>query len=169
MAPGTPDRESSRPERLIVVGIGNPDRGDDSAGILVARALAGRLPPGTTVIESTGDVAGLVTILERSLSAVFIDATQSGAEPGTVHRFDAVEEPLPAECFRCSTHTLGLAEAVELARSIGPLPRKLYVYGIEGGNFSTGASLSDGVRAAIDTAACMIHDLVEQLLQEDGG
>ncbi|MEJ2720390.1 MAG: hydrogenase maturation protease [bacterium] len=165
----TPDRDTTRRERLTVVGIGNPDRGDDAAGILVARALAGRLPPGATIVESPGDVTDLVTILERSRCAVLIDAAQSEAEPGTVYRFDATKEPLPAEYFRCSTHAFGLGQTIELARTIGLLPRRLFVCGIEGRDFSIGAPLSDGTRAAIDAAASMIHDLVEKLLQEDSG
>jgi hydrogenase maturation protease len=77
-----------------------------------------------------------------------VDAVSSGAEPGTVHRLDASEHELPAALFRASTHHLGLAEAVELARAVGRLPRRTIVYGIEGSSFETGEVLSDEVEAA---------------------
>ena len=47
---------------------------------------------------------------------------RSGAAPGTTRRLDASRERLPAELFRGSTHALGLAEAVELARALDRLP-----------------------------------------------
>ena len=80
-------------------------------------------------------------------------AVVSGAPPGTVHRFDAVSER--AACARppCrSTHALGLADAVELARALGRLPRRLVVFGIEGAAFPLGgrptAEVRDGARRA---------------------
>ena len=41
-----------------------------------------------------------------------------------------------------STHALGLADAVELARSLGRLPQRVVVYGIEGAAFEFGNGLS---------------------------
>ena len=49
-----------------------------------------------------------------------------------------------------STHALGLAEAVELARSLGRLPQRVVVYGIEGESFAFGKGLSAAVAAAAD-------------------
>ena len=74
-----------------------------------------------------------------------MDAVSTGAEPGTLHRFDATAEPLPAELFRSSTHALGVADAVELARELDRLPARLAVYGIEGENFETGEGLTPAV------------------------
>ena len=51
-----------------------------------------------------------------------IDGVSSGAAPGTLHRFEVADEPLPAELFSSSTHALGVAEAVELARELDRLP-----------------------------------------------
>ena len=57
---------------------------------------------------------------------------------GTIHRLDASERELPAELFRASTHHVGLAEAVELARALGRLPARTVIYGIEGESFEIG-------------------------------
>ena len=46
---------------------------------------------------------------------MLIDATRSGARPGTLTCFDAIASPLPRPLFHNSTHEFGLAEAVELA------------------------------------------------------
>jgi hydrogenase maturation protease len=64
-----------------------------------------------------------------------------------------------------STHAFGLAEAVELARALGRLPRFLVVYGVEGKCFTPGAALSAGVEAAAADAAARVLDEVGSLLR----
>jgi hydrogenase maturation protease len=89
-----------------------------------------------------------------------LDAVSSGAEPGTIHRLDALAAQLPAELFRGSTHALGVAEAVELGRALDRLPERMLVLGIEGKRFDAGAGLSPEVERA---AARLMHELAAQL------
>jgi hydrogenase maturation protease len=131
--------------RSVVIGIGNPDRGDDSAGRAVARWLDGKLPPDVEILEHDGEPASLLDRLEGVATAYLIDACTSGAAIGAVQRFDVTAVPLPQEAFSVSTHGLGLAEAVELARALGQLPDRCVVYAIEGGSFETGAPPSPPV------------------------
>jgi hydrogenase maturation protease len=57
---------------------------------------------------------------------VVVDAASSDtAAPGTVHRFDALRQPLPASVLASSTQTIGVPAAVELGRALGRLPRSL--------------------------------------------
>ncbi len=51
---------------------------------------------------------------------------------------------------RSSTHSFGVAEAVELARALGRLPARIVVFGIEGRDFAQGEGLSPDVDAAVD-------------------
>ena len=67
-----------------------------------------------------------------------------------MHRLDASERELPAELFRASTHHVGLAEAVELARALGRLPRRTILFGIEGGSFEIGDELTAEVALAVE-------------------
>jgi hydrogenase maturation protease len=84
-------------------------------------------------------------------AATFIDAVSSGADPGTVHRFDVSAEPLPTSLRgSTSTHALGLADAIELARTLGRLPERVVVYGIEGRSFAAGDPVGAAVTAAVD-------------------
>jgi hydrogenase maturation protease len=132
--------------RAVVVGIGNAWRSDDAAGLAVARLLQDL--EGVEVLEREGEPTSLIDSWEGAEAVWLIDAVSSEAEPGTVHRLDASQSELPAALFRASTHHFGLAEAVELARAVGRLPRKTVVYGIEGASFETGESLSPAVEAA---------------------
>jgi hydrogenase maturation protease len=134
---------------MKVIGLGNEWRCDDAVGREVARRLDG--------VVLDGEPIGLVEALDGADEVVLVDAVSSGAPPGTVHVFEAGSERLPATLFgTSSTHTLGLAEAVELARSLGRLPRRVLVYGIEGASFSFGNGLSPEVA---DAAATVVEEV----------
>lgn len=139
--------------RYMVIGIGNPDRGDDAAGRAVARCLQAAPPAGAGIVEHDGEATSLLAHLENAAAAVLIDACVSGAPPGAVRRFDVTAAPLPRDGFRLSTHGLGLPEAVELARALGQMPRRCVVYAIEAGSFDSGAGLSPPVATAVRETA----------------
>ena len=75
-------------------------------------------------------------------AVILIDAVHSGAQPGTIHRFDVHTQTIPTKFFHYSTHAFGVAEAIELARALKQLPQNLIVYGIEGKCFEAGIGLS---------------------------
>ena len=140
-------------ERILVIGIGRMERGDDAAGRLVVRALAGRLPPVIELREETGEAAHLLECMAGRTVAHLVDACRSGAEPGTIRRFDVSAAPLPRRDFELSTHGLGLVEAIGLARALDQLPRRCLVHAIEGECFDLGAPPSPRVAAAIEELA----------------
>ena len=148
--------------RALVVGIGNPDRGDDAAGRLAAGWLAGRLPPDADLVGHDGEVASLTALIEGASDIFMIDACASGAPAGTIRRFDVCAEPLPADTFAMSTHGLGLAQAIELARALGSLPERCVVYAIEGGTFEPGAPPSPAVVAAVEEVGRRLLDEIRQ-------
>lgn len=144
----------------VVIGVGNLWRGDDGAGLLVARLL--RDGEGSTlgpmhICEARGGNMALIEAWAGAGAVFLIDAVLSGAEPGTIHRIELGSEPLPATLFRDSTHAFGVVEAVELARVLGRLPARLVIYGIEGRSFDHGTELSPEVAAATREAAAMIQ------------
>ena len=149
-----PDREPRTP--TVVIGIGNPDRGDDAVGRLVAARLRDRVPDTVTVVEQDGEATRLVDHLGRTGSAILVDASISGAVTGTIRRFDVARDPLPPGKSGASTHGLGLAEAVELARILGTLPARCVVYAVEARSFEPGRPLSPEVAAAADEVVARV-------------
>jgi hydrogenase maturation protease len=144
----------------LVLGCGFPDRGDDAAGLFVARRLK---QLGWDAREQSGEVAALLTAFEQggpNRTVILVDAVQSGAPPGTVIRWDARAKPLPRESFHRSVHGLGVAEAVELARVLGKLPGSLLIYGIEGASFEAGAPPCPEVLAGVEEAVRRILEEV---------
>ncbi|MGD9545587.1 MAG: hydrogenase maturation protease [Methylocystis sp.] len=138
--------------RVVVVGVGNPERGDDAAGRAVARALGVSLGD-VDIVEEDGEATRLLARLEGANAAYLVDACVSGAKPGAIRRFDVSAGPLPQTAFGASTHGFGLGEALELARALGALPSRCVVYAIEGESFEAGASISPSVAAAVDIVA----------------
>jgi hydrogenase maturation protease len=145
------------PHRRVVLGIGNPDRGDDGAGPAVVRRLRGLLTDETELVEENGEAAALLARLEGAEAAFLVDACASGAPAGSVLRFDAAAAPLPQHTFGLSTHGLGLAEAIELARALRQLPPSCIVYAIEGACFESGAPLTPAVSDAVTEVAQRLY------------
>jgi hydrogenase maturation protease len=143
-------------QKTIFIGVGNPFRSDDGAGRAILRRLRGEIPPELTVLEETGDGVELLEAWKGAECVILVDAVQSGAPPGTIHRLDARAEQLPLWFSHSSTHSFGVAEAIELARMMGDLPPYLVVYGIEGLDFSPGTELSPEVAEVVPSAATMI-------------
>jgi hydrogenase maturation protease len=128
---------------MKVIGVGNEWRHDDGAGLEVARRLGG--------LRLWGEPIGLVDALDGEAEVAIVDAVSSGVPPGTLHVFEADARPLPVELFgSSSTHALGIADAIEIARSLGRLPARVRVYGIEGARFDYGRGLSPEVEAAVE-------------------
>jgi hydrogenase maturation protease len=146
----------------VVVGVGNELRGDDALGLHVVRALEGTLRPEVALVACEGEPVGVIDALAGRELAILVDATVSGAEPGTVRRIAAHEGPLPPELQRPSTHLLGVPEAIELARALGKLPPRTIVWGVEGASFDTGAPLSPEVAEAAQAVAAAIRRELEQ-------
>jgi len=138
----------------LAIGIGS-ERGDDAAGLAVVRALAGRLPPGAVATELHGDPTALLERWRGAAAVVLVDAVRGCGPPGSLHRFDASREPIPAPAGP-GTHSLGFAAAIELGRSLDELPARLVAIGIEGAEFALGGALSAPVAAAIEPAAAAV-------------
>jgi hydrogenase maturation protease len=131
--------------RVLIIGVGNPARGDDGVGIAVARALAAKRFANATVVEASGEGTTLTQLWQGAQTVILVDAVAVGAEPGTIHRIDARTQALPTDVFRGSSHSFGVAEAIELARALNQLPPRLVIYGIEGKSFESGIGLSPEV------------------------
>ena len=138
---------------MKLIGVGNRWRGDDGAGLLVAAAVGARRPAGVEVVEHAGEPIELIEACDGAAAVWIVDAVCSGGTPGTVYRIDAAAGPLPSALFAVSTHALGLADAIELARALGRLPAQVSVYGIEASRFEPGAPPSPPVALAAEQLA----------------
>ena len=151
------------PVPVLVAALGNPDCGDDGVGPAAAARLRGRAPPAARIVACGGDVLALIEEWRDFADVILVDAAATPfGRPGRIHRLDLALQPpsdgdadaaAAAALAHPSTHMLGLAEAVALARQLGRLPRRLVAYLVEGECFAVGAPLSPAVAAAVDIVA----------------
>ena len=136
---------------VLIIGFGNPDCGDDAAGPLVVRLLAGRIA--ARVLERHGDALALLDEWCDAEALVLIDAAAPMGNPGRIHHLDIAAADLPRDLAVGSTHAFGLPEAVALSRRLGTLPARAVVYAIEGVCFDPGAPVSPAVAEAVAVLA----------------
>lgn len=131
---------------MLIIGCGNRQRSDDGAGILVAERLR---ELGIEADTRSGEAVDLIEAWKGADNVILVDAVLTGAPVGTVQAWDG--EQLPASVrASASTHGLGVAEAIKLARVLDRLPTRLRVYGIEGRRFEPHAEISAEVRCAVE-------------------
>jgi hydrogenase maturation protease len=154
--------------RAAVIGVGSVQRGDDAAGALVAKQLRDTVKPNDRyslqVIECDGETTALIDALKDFDVAYLVDAAHSNAASGTIVRIEAHREPLPAYLGSLSSHQLGLAQGIELARTLGALPRVCIVFGIEARSFSFNTPPTAEVSKAIDEVALRIRAELTDLI-----
>lgn len=149
----------------LVVGLGNPLRGDDGLGVRVAQLLAAGpsardLPADIEVVDAGTPGLGLVPLLEGRRRAIVIDAADMGRAPGEFVRFALDEARLLGEDEgHFSVHAAGLREALLLAQALDILPDEMVFFGMQPARVEWEAGLSPQVEAALP-------ELVEAVLRE---
>jgi hydrogenase maturation protease len=145
---------------LRIIGCGTLARGDDAAGLLVARRLRAL---GVEAAEQSGESTSLMDCWTGFKQVILVDATAPVGRPGRTSVWNAHAGKLPKDFLACSTHAFGVREAVELARAMDRLPKSLSIYGIEGKQFSIGSPVSPEVERAVGFVAQQLLKLIHTL------
>jgi len=143
----------SRPRPAVLIGVGNPYRRDDGIGPALAAAISELDLPGVTVLTSDGEPSRLLEAWWRASLAVVVDAVRlDGGVPGRIHRHHVAAEDLAdgwMSANSASTHGLGIADAIHLAKAMDQLPERLVVFAVETDDIGYGEHLSPPVRASL--------------------
>jgi hydrogenase maturation protease len=122
--------------------------------------LAKACLPGVNVVEAFGDGSSLIDVWDGAEHVILIDAACSGATPGTLHRIEAHDSPMPKQFSRHSTHSLNIADTIELARLLNRLPPRVTVFAVEGEKFTPGVQISARACSGIEK---VVRIIVEEL------
>ena len=156
---------------MTVIGLGNSEMGDDGVGVALVEMLRAEQEAGRWAC-SAGRVAGrepvrLVTAdrdpalagacIAEGDPALLVDAVDMRREPGSWRVFRPDDADFPASERSASTHSLGAAEMVELARHLG-LAGGLRLLGIQFADLSPGRGLS----AALSRRLPELLDTIKQ-------
>ena len=175
--PGSPKPEADIEGpgcEVLVVGCGNLLRGDDGVGPILVRHLWERgVPDGARLVD--GGTAGMdVAFQMRGAGRVaIIDASATGAAPGTVYRVPGSElEGLPP-LQGLHTHSFRWDHAIAFARwaLAEACPEDITVFLIEASGVELGADLSERVVAGMEKVITLIEqDYLSPLRpKEDAG
>jgi len=144
--------------KTLVLGLGNPIRGDDGVGFRIAQELRAKLnQPDITVTESSASGLGLLDLLVSYDKAVIIDAIQTeGGRAGDVYRLEP--EAFSATRHATTPHDVNFATALELGRRVGlALPREITIFAVEVENVdSFTEECSPEVERAVPVVAGMV-------------
>ncbi|MBU1319585.1 MAG: hydrogenase maturation protease [candidate division Zixibacteria bacterium] len=152
---------------IVVIGLGNPHRGDDAVGPEVANMLSQQDHPFLRVCTSMPDATSLLDCWQGADLCFVVDCSVSGSREGAVQRINGLAGGIPERFLNStSTHTLSVAQGLELGRVLDRLPHRLIIYGIEGVQFSHGAPMSPAVRDAVDRVAAAIIKEIEEITNE---
>lgn len=119
--------------KTLILGLGNPLVTDDSVGLRVAADLKVRLA-GRPDVDVEEDYWGGLRLMERLVGydrAIVVDAIQTGAPPGTIHRL--TPEAVPTQ-RSASAHDVNLPTALEFGRRAGvalPENQNILLVGVE--------------------------------------
>jgi hydrogenase maturation protease len=148
--------------RTLVVGIGNPLRGDDGLGIDIVERLRQVTPPlAADVVE--GDVAGvgLVNLIEGYERVLIVDCARMGLPPGAHRVFHRDEVRGRRAGTGVGGHDDDPLLALDLAASLGRTPEVLFL-AVEPLTLDGTFCLSGPVRRAIPAVMAEIRRLTEQ-------
>jgi hydrogenase maturation protease len=150
--------------RVLVVGIGQTLRGDDAAGVEAVRLWQQAFKETATRSDVTiqfSELPGLslLDMLNGFDGAVLVDAVQSSALPGHIHRL-GLEDLASFGMDSRSAHGWGVAESLQLGRKLDPsiADMRIRLIGIEAQLVELGQPMSDAVRKALPDAAQAIEE-----------
>ncbi|HXK58966.1 MAG TPA: hydrogenase maturation protease [Acidobacteriota bacterium] len=147
--------------RVLIVGYGNPLRGDDGVGPEIARRLGAELQdPDIEILTELQPRPELAELMSQSQLTIFIDASAE-SQPGEIR----VEEVRPPETpHQRFTHQFAPPMLLTTAKVLyGRIPRT-YLVSIGGERFELSEGLSDAVHQAIPKAI----EAVRRLATPDG-
>ncbi|MGD8243933.1 MAG: hydrogenase maturation protease [Anaerolineae bacterium] len=155
----------------LILGLGNPLRGDDGIGPSVVKELAHRnLPEEVTLIDGGTGGLDLLRLLERWKRVVIVDAADVGRDPGECVRFTPEEVRLVGASAPLSLHHAGLSEVLTLAEALDLHLPEMVIFGVQPAEIGWKEGLSPAVAATLSTLAdAVLQEIEGEDCAEDTG
>ena len=152
--------------RVTIIGLGNRMRGDDAAGLLAVDGLRRRpLPDAIEVVEAPEDPVRIIDLLAETDAAIFVDAADMKAEPGTVRVFRR-DEDWTSVATISSVHSVGVQQLLPMARMLG-IDAKVVLVAVQAAQWDFGEQTSPQVLEQVteleETALKEAYDALEDI------
>jgi len=146
--------------RVCLMGLGNPEYGDDGFGVRLAEELAAA-GVADVVIAGASPERLLGPVCEQRFDAiVLLDAMEFGAAPGSVVVLGASE--MSSRYPQVCTHKISLGLLAMWAEANGTT--KVWLLGVQPESIKAGAKLSATVAASLDSLKELIVMRMERVI-----
>ncbi|MCZ7581889.1 MAG: hydrogenase maturation protease [Deltaproteobacteria bacterium] len=152
---------------LTVAGIGCRASGDDGIGIALVEGLPDPGPGGDVelVVWENADALTLVAeLLERHGPVIVADCSDMKAPPGTWRFFDTASAVLRVSPRNLSSHGLGAAEALAMARDLG-FTWPVYVFGVQPYGVAPGRPMTPAMRARLPELVRALNRTIRRIVR----
>lgn len=142
------------------MGVGNLLHGDDGAGVRAVEFLRGRLDdPRVELVDAGTSVFDTLSALGGGRKLVVIDAIDGGGKAGDLYRVPYGELAAMGRGQGALTvHEVGLLESMPLLELAGVRWGEVVVIGVEPGDVTFGAGLSEAVASALPAVARIVQE-----------
>ncbi len=143
---------------VLILGVGNIDKGDDGAGSVFVREIDGRVS--ATCIDAGVAPENFLekVVQEKPDTVLIVDATDFGGDPGEVRIF----EPSQVRSGGLSTHALSLDMACQYLND--RIPVKISLIAIQ-----PERTASEGLSPAVQESLRSLEDRLRELLPRKKG
>jgi hydrogenase maturation protease len=141
--------------QLLLIGYGNPLRGDDGVGWVAAEILSQQYPAATTLLrhQLTPELAETMSQFEQVL---FVDATAVGI-PGQITCHPLAPHNEGGELF---SHTCNPSSLLHMAQALYGRAPTAHLFTVAGASFGYEETLSPAVTAALPQLCAEIEKIV---------
>lgn len=144
--------------RLIILGVGNLLRGDDSLGLEILKRIKGKLPKNVRIIYGGTVPENFISKIKRLKPShvLIIDAALFGGEPGEARLIP----PEQISGVAISTHAMPLHLLAWLIQK--ETNAKVVLLGIKPKNLGLGEEISQEIKESIERCARMLIDVINE-------
>lgn len=151
-------------EKILVLGVGNTLMQDDGVGIHVTEALESSpdAHPALQIIDGGTIGLALLPEIEEAAAVIVVDASEIGAEPGTMHVFRNEEIDRQLSGKRRTVHEVALLDLFAAASIRGRMPAQRALVAIQPACTEWGTEATPAVRDAVEKACITINRLADE-------
>ncbi|MBD3787689.1 MAG: HyaD/HybD family hydrogenase maturation endopeptidase [Sphingomonadales bacterium] len=140
---------ATRPERVLILGIGNVLWADEGFGVRCVEEMAETcaLPDGVSLLDGGTQGLYLLPFLEEADALIVFDAIDFGYAPGTLKVLRDEDVPAFMGAKKMSLHQTGFQDVIATAQFLGRCPERLTLIGCQPVELE---DYGGGLRPAVD-------------------
>ncbi|MFO7678407.1 MAG: hydrogenase maturation protease [Thermoplasmatota archaeon] len=146
--------------KIGVIGIGNPLRGDDGIGIVLLERLQSiceKLPEYIEYIDGGTGGMNLLHVFPKFECIILIDAVNFGGVPGEFKVFSLDEICSKKLNFGSSTHESDFLNIISISKKLHEIPKYFFIFAIQPKDVLFSQCLSEELKQKLDYLVILLE------------